>query len=168
MNKANKRKTAFNSSEKAYGGYSTHSLPTKNAENLPKYVEDKVKYFEEEKGYEPEKSWPVAWSIYCKYKEPNSPHCKKEPSEYFPGRSKKASLQRIADAKIDKAFKEVFSPLISELKDLGHEEIAFTLAKQDLKKVDKLLSELPEESRIYFKQSVLRLNSLLSNKLLNG
>lgn len=162
------RKSAFTSSELSYGGYSTHSLPTKNAENLPKYVEDKVKYFEEEKGYEPEKSWPVAWSIYCKYKEPGSPHCKKDPSEYFPSRNKKAFIQRVADAKADKLFKQVFSDFIEELKGLGHDEVAYALSKQDFKKVDSLLRELDQESYLYFSQYITRLKSVLANKVLNG
>lgn len=68
------RKRSFTQDEKAWGGYSTHSLPTRTAENLPSYVEDKVKEFEG-KGYDTDYAWPMAWSIYCKHKEPNSPHC---------------------------------------------------------------------------------------------
>ena len=69
------KKRAFTQNEKAWGGYSTHSLPgTRTAENLPDYVEDKVKEFKG-KGYEEDYAWPMAWSIYCKHKEPNSPHC---------------------------------------------------------------------------------------------
>jgi hypothetical protein len=86
---------AFSSGEKAYGGYSTHSLPTRNAEkadkkDVPKYVSDKA---EEIKANQKEedigKAYAVAWSIYCKYKEPGSPHCTKKPDEYFPSRNKK-------------------------------------------------------------------------------
>ncbi len=90
----------MNSYDKMYGGYSTHSLPSRNAENdekegerdIPKYVDEKVKYFEKEKGYEPDLAWAVAWSIYCKYKKPDSPRCKQD--DYFKGR--KASARVIA------------------------------------------------------------------------
>lgn len=160
----------MNSSEKSYGGYSTHSLPTRNAEEgaIPKYVEDKVKYFEEEKGYEPEKAWPVAWSIYCKYKKPGAKSCKKDPSEYFKGRGKKASIQRIADAKTDKVFKSVFEPLIKELKDLGHEDISYELSKANFDKVTKMLMDLSNEDRVYFSGLISRHKSVLTSKLLNG
>jgi len=84
-----------------YGGYSTHPLPTRNAEgkerakrNIPKYVQERAEEIEEKSGKGPEYAFPVAWSIYCKYKEPNSPHCKKDKDEYFPSRS--ASAKRVA------------------------------------------------------------------------
>lgn len=81
-----------------YGGYSTHPLPTRNSDsadrNVPKYVKELAEKIEKEDGKEPDYAFPVAWSVYCKYKEPNSPHCKKDKSEYFPNR--KASVQRIA------------------------------------------------------------------------
>jgi hypothetical protein len=72
---------------RVYGGYSTHALPTRNAErlgeaqkerNVPKYVKEKAEYFEKDKGYEPSYAWAMAWSIWCKYKNPESPHCKRE------------------------------------------------------------------------------------------
>ena len=78
--------------EKSYGGYSTHSV--RNAEpkkrNVPKYVSDKADGFVEDKGMDESKAWAVAWSIYCKYKEPGSEHCQKNKDEYFKGRDKKA------------------------------------------------------------------------------
>jgi len=83
-----------------YGGYSTHPLPTRNAEgekkerDIPKYVQEKAEQIEEERGEGPEYAFPVAWSIYCKYKEPNSPHCKKDKSEYFPSRSARRVASR--------------------------------------------------------------------------
>ena len=53
--------------------------------NLPKDVE---RYVEEHKAQgQPEGiAWALAWSRYCKYKNPGSKHCQKEPSEYFKGR----------------------------------------------------------------------------------
>jgi hypothetical protein len=81
-----------------YGGYSTHPLPTRNSEraerNVPKYVKELAEKIEKEEDKEPDYAFPVAWSVYCKYKKPDSPHCKKNKSEYFP--SRKASVQRIA------------------------------------------------------------------------
>tara|TARA_Y100000389_G_scaffold181437_1_gene197029 strand:+ start:312 stop:728 length:417 start_codon:yes stop_codon:yes gene_type:complete len=80
---------AMNRSERSFGGYSTHSLPTRNAErvgdNLPPKVEELVKKLED-KGMEPDKAWPIAWSIYCRYKNNDSPSCKRKPEEYFKGR----------------------------------------------------------------------------------
>ena len=84
----------MNSYDRMYGGYSTHSLPTRNAErnstkeqgkrDIPKYVDEKVKEFED-KGYETDKAYAIAWSIYCKYKYPDSPRCKQD--DYFTGKS---------------------------------------------------------------------------------
>jgi len=58
----------------------------RRAENLPSSVE---RYVEEGKaqGLDEGAAWAVAWSRYCKYKQPGSPHCTKKPSEYFPGKS---------------------------------------------------------------------------------
>ena len=57
--------------------------------NIPKKVEEYAK--EVEKGnpdYDQGRVWATAWSIYCKYKNPGSPHCHQD--SYFPG--KKAGL----------------------------------------------------------------------------
>jgi hypothetical protein len=49
------------------------------------------KYFEKVKESNPEYSdaqaWATAWSIYCKYKNPGSEHCKRSPDEYFESKS---------------------------------------------------------------------------------
>ncbi len=102
---------SFTSNEKSYGGYSSFS-PVRHAEksgekkekneNIPNYVHDKV---EEIMGNQKEKdegkAWAVAWSIYCKYKKPGSPHCKKESDDYFPSRnSKKATWTKKDQQKI--------------------------------------------------------------------
>ena len=55
----------------------------KTAKDLPKTVERYVKEHKEQ-GNDEAKSWALAWSRYCKHKEPNSPHCKQE--DYFTGR----------------------------------------------------------------------------------
>ena len=105
-----------------YGGYSTHSLPTRNAEILsedtkeidrPKYVTEKAEYFEKEKGYDPDYAFPMAWSIYCKYKNPSSPRCTKDQSDYLINQGvkdpkkmkkypKKASAKKVASQYMEK------------------------------------------------------------------
>jgi hypothetical protein len=57
--------------------------------NLPKDVERYVKEHKEQ-GVPEDKAWAIAWSRYCKYKNPGSDHCKMETSEYFPGQNKSA------------------------------------------------------------------------------
>ena len=58
----------------------------KLAVNLPADVE---RYVEEgtDAGMPEDKAWAVAWSRYCKYKNPESEHCQMNKSEYFPGRT---------------------------------------------------------------------------------
>jgi len=51
----------------------------------PKKVQEIAKDVEE-KGGDPGLAYAVAWSVYCKYKEPGSPHCHKPATDYFPGR----------------------------------------------------------------------------------
>lgn len=50
--------------------------------------DDVRRYFLEAKEsnpeYSDEQAWAVAWSRYCKYKEPSSPHCRKGRAEYLP------------------------------------------------------------------------------------
>lgn len=57
----------------------------RQAKNLPKDVE---RYVEEgkEQGLPEDQAWAVAWSRYCKYKNPGSEHCKMNKGDYFPGR----------------------------------------------------------------------------------
>lgn len=78
-----------------YGGYSTHALPTRNAEtverDIPQYVQDKAEQLEA-KGYEPGYAFAVAWSIYCKYKNPVATPCTRPPEGYL----KKTAARRLA------------------------------------------------------------------------
>ncbi len=57
----------------------------KTAKDLPPDVE---RYVQEGKdsGMDEGQAWAIAWSRYCKYKNPGSDHCKKDPSDYFKGR----------------------------------------------------------------------------------
>lgn len=73
--------------------------------SIPKNVE---RYVQEGKdqGLSEEEAWAVAWSRYCEYKEPNSPHCQQ--NRYFPNRAASArfvaflhcrgGIQRVAGA----------------------------------------------------------------------
>jgi hypothetical protein len=75
--------------------------------NIPKYVQDKAEFFEKEKGYDPAYAFSTAWSIYCKYKNPgDTVHCKKDPSEYFTGKT--------ASFKYAGAVKEMLMDIIFE------------------------------------------------------
>lgn len=136
---------SFTSNEKSYGGYSSFS-PMRNAErtsdkkdrneNVPKYVHDKVEeIMEKQKEKDEGKAWAVAWSIYCKYKKPGSPHCKKEPSDYFPGREKKANREHLREVnrvtrKIGKALNKVVSEGLLEVSKLINKQPATDREKQ--------------------------------------
>jgi len=66
---------------------------------MPKDVD---RYFKETKkqnpDYDDSKAWAVAWSRYCKYKNPDSKHYqKKRPSDYFKGK-KKERKKKAAEA----------------------------------------------------------------------
>jgi len=97
-------RTAFTSLEKSYGGYSTHSFPTRNAEEMwgeemerdvPQYVLEKAEYFEKEKGYPTSYAFAMAWSIWCKYKDPESRHCQRGGAkEYLLNQGKKRKASR--------------------------------------------------------------------------
>lgn len=85
----------------------------KYAVNLPADVE---RYVEEVKEKNPDYSegqaWATAWSIYCKYKNPGSDHCKQDASDYFPGRTAKfpagvtMTVDEVADV-VGPEFKEM-------------------------------------------------------------
>lgn len=59
--------------------------------DIPKDVERYVKEHTEQ-GSDESKAWALAWSRFCKYKDPNSSHCQQD--EYFGGR--KANRRRVA------------------------------------------------------------------------
>jgi hypothetical protein len=72
----------------------------KTAKDLPPDVE---RYVEEGKaqGMDEGKAWAVAWSRYCKYKNPGSPHCQKDKGDYFPGRQAAAPKEARAPSKLE-------------------------------------------------------------------
>lgn len=72
-----------------------HILPfIREAVDLPKSVERYVKEHKD-KGMEESKAWAVAWSRYCKYRNPGSPRCKQD--EYFHGEGKKNASYELSD-----------------------------------------------------------------------
>lgn len=83
----------------------------KTAQDLPADVE---RYVEEGKdqGLDEDAAWAVAWSRYCKYKNPGSEHCQMNPSEYF----KKAKFPRGESMTIDEVAK-VVGPEFKEMNE---------------------------------------------------
>lgn len=61
---------------------------SKSAKSLPPTVERYVKEHKEQ-GADEGKAWALAWSRYCQFKNPDSPHCKSD--EYFHGRGPKTA-----------------------------------------------------------------------------
>lgn len=85
----------------------------KYAVDLPADVE---RYVEEgtDAGMPEDKAWAVAWSRYCKYKNPESEHCQMNKSEYFPGR--KAKFERGVSMTVDEVAK-VVGPEFKEMNE---------------------------------------------------
>lgn len=77
-----------------------------NPTGIPQSVE---RYYQETLEQSPSmptgKAWAVAWSRYCAYKRPGSPHCKMRRSDYLPGRRGKGKrgADKIPAAQIDLA-----------------------------------------------------------------
>lgn len=69
----------------SFGEYALN--PTRE---VPETVE---RYYQEgiDQGMPEAEAWAVAWSRYCKYKDPESKHCHLRQAEYFPGKGGKGS-----------------------------------------------------------------------------
>lgn len=65
----------------------------KEAKDLPKKVEEYVDKFKED-GYDESYAWSMGWSLYCKHKNPDSPHCKQD--SYLDNQGKSSNLEKIA------------------------------------------------------------------------
>lgn len=77
---------------RARAGEQQGSGRPKKAKDLPADVERYVKEIKESQpGKDDSYYWAVAWSRYCKYKEPGSEHCKQD--NYFPGREASTSTR---------------------------------------------------------------------------
>jgi hypothetical protein len=59
--------------------------------DVERYVEETR---ESNPDYDDAQVWAVAWSRYCKYKNPGSDHCKKPTSEYFPNKGGPLMMRR--------------------------------------------------------------------------
>jgi len=123
-----------------------HATRSLKAKDLPKDVE---RYVQEgkDKGMDEDKAWAIAWSRYCKYKNPGSDHCKKDKSDYFAGRK----AQGKTAASIDNVFKEFPNKYRRKSKDGKHEVLWMSgdwwvledLSTADLKKMWTALSWKP-------------------------
>tara|TARA_X000000950_G_scaffold259444_1_gene327836 strand:+ start:9511 stop:9837 length:327 start_codon:yes stop_codon:yes gene_type:complete len=72
-------------------------MTTKLSKSVPAKVEEYAESVKEKNpDYDDAQVWATAWSIYCKYKNPSSDHCKKDTSEYFPGK-KEAEVEAGSD-----------------------------------------------------------------------
>jgi len=92
------------------------ALGSRTAKDLPKHVE---RYVEEgkEQGLDESEAWAVAWSRYCKYKFPDSPHCKKDsPEDYLQNQGKKAAVNPAALPMVDPIKKALASMGASKVK----------------------------------------------------
>lgn len=76
-------------------------------EDVPQKVQDLADTIREgNPAYNDAQAYATAWSVYCKYVEPNSPHCNLPPSEYLINRAAshkgiRKSLIRLAHARQD-------------------------------------------------------------------
>ena len=92
---------------------SDYAAVLKYAVNLPADVERYVKDIKKKNpDYSESQAWATAWSIYCKYKNPESDHCKMNASDYFRGRKakfpagKSMTVDEVADV-VGPEFKEM-------------------------------------------------------------
>lgn len=78
---------------------------------MPADVDRYVKEMQEEDPSMPDdKAWAIAWSRYCKYKNPGSSHCKQD--EYFTGQGKSGSYSfRMATKNLPAVLKTVLKSL---------------------------------------------------------
>lgn len=83
-------------------GNATLENPAGNPASVDRYYEETL---EETPDMPTGQAWAVAWSRYCAYKRPGSPHCKMRRSEYLPGRRGKGKrgADKVPAAQIDLA-----------------------------------------------------------------
>jgi hypothetical protein len=65
-------------------------------------------------GYSDEQAWATAWSVYCKHKNPGSPHCHKPPSEYLKGKSASVIFREFEDAVLIRRVASRFATALPE------------------------------------------------------
>lgn len=77
---------------------------------MPADVDRYVKEMQEKDPSMPDdKAWAIAWSRYCKYKNPGSDHCKQD--DYFTGQGKKASYVGIKTSTLPQSVKSALQLL---------------------------------------------------------
>ncbi len=81
---------------------------------VPQEVKDRAEEIKEKNpSYDEAKAFATAWSIYCKYTNSSSPHCKKDsPKEYFPSREARLRSKLIRLAYAHPEFQVVLLPLL--------------------------------------------------------
>ena len=121
------------------------------------YVKEKAEELKE-KGYEDDKAFAVAWSIYCKYKSKEIPdsegHCQKSPSEYFPNKKKKASPSDVGNrwfSRLGKTAGNIPSKAPREVKQVAKawERNAMEAGKQQVKEDGETGSEARSTMRFW-------------------
>lgn len=81
----------------------------------PKYVHEKYKeILENQKEKDEGKAKAVAWSIYCKYKNPESPRCSKKPDEYLTKKAYSSDAEKRKYRKKAKLIGAVLDQLVSK------------------------------------------------------
>jgi hypothetical protein len=97
--------------------------------------------------YTDEQAWATAWSVYCKHKNPGSPHCHKPPSEYLKGKSASTIFREFEDSVLTHRVASRFAMALPE--DIESELVSWRREKDhiletvadDMSDVDDLLKE---------------------------
>jgi hypothetical protein len=125
------------------------------------------KYFKQVKdenpSYSDAQAWATAWAIFCKHKNPGSPHCHQSPSEYLKG--KEATMKLAAKTEIELPHNETVKAVGKQTFDSGKasywyqlnngakmsysskEKFRYQLRNQaQVKNADKLIEQLDKEA----------------------
>ena len=95
--------------------------PGKTAKaEVPQEVKDRAEEIKEKSpDYDTAKAFATAWSIYCKYTNPGSPHCKKDsPGEYFPKKAGRLRSELVRLAHAHPEFRDALLPLLAKKSSL--------------------------------------------------
>ena len=105
--------------------------------------------------YSDEQAWATAWSIYCKHKNPGSPHCHKPTEEYLKGKEASDLVRDFEEAlliqRVASRYKVAMSlpeDVESQLKTWRREkDHVLESVSDDLAGVDDLLNDFKEIER---------------------
>ena len=106
--------------------------------------------------YSDEQAWATAWSVFCKHKNPGSPHCHKPPSEYLKG--KEATMEPLKEFQDALLIRRVASRYMtalalpeeveSELRDWRQKkDEVLDAVSGDLANVDNLIHDFKDIDR---------------------